>query len=282
MDNGHVDWFAFSVPLSSDRGIDSRSFHAEMRIRKAVYDANLPVLGDLLWSKNWQHGKGRQGYSGSFTEEQYGIRVFCAEGQRHLFFEFSGVACLRVMSAGLLDDLIQENHERTSRIDLAIDLDGDLHPIEFIRNNCHCAVKTRSEIVSSTGETVYVGSRTSERFMRCYRYNQPHERSHLMRIELEFKGDTAKGIARIVAEDGLATAQASAHDRYHWSYPVLQSAIAGKRAPRAARTPQALATWMQWLSEAVKPSLLIRWQSGEFDLPQFISELQAEVDKQNK
>ena len=279
MNFGHVDWYSFTVPLSSERGIDPRSLNAEMRIRKAVYDANLPVLGDLLWSKDWKPSKGRQGYSGSFTEKQYGIRCFAAEGQRHIFFELSGVACLRVMSAGMLDDLIQENHERTARVDLAIDLDGDLHPIEFVRNNCHAATKTRSEIVSSTGETVYVGSRTSERFMRVYRYNQPHERAHLMRIELEFKGDTAKGIARLIAEDGLATAQVSAHDRYRWSYPVLQSAIEGRRVPRAARTPQALATWMRWLSEAVKPSLLDRWQSGEFDLPQFISELQAEVEK---
>jgi len=87
-----------------------------------------------------------------------------------------------------------------SRLDLAVDMDCSVTPLEFEAAITGGSSQTRSQFVSNTGQTVYRGSRTSERFARIYRYNPPHPRSHLLRAEFQLKKGYANALAQEVSE----------------------------------------------------------------------------------
>jgi hypothetical protein len=88
---------------------------------------------------------------------------------------------------------------RTSRLDLAGDAAaGARHPRWYFDRRVAARTRTRRGAWTLTergdgGETLYVGSRTSERFLRIYR------RPGAIRHELELKGDLARLVAAAAA-----------------------------------------------------------------------------------
>lgn len=96
-----------------------------------------------------------------------------------------------------------------SRVDLAIDVKGT--PID-IQNYLKCNLaqskggkpKQRQIVQDSVrGVTVYIGSRSSDKFMRIYDKSAEQglpETEHWTRFELEIKGKPAKAVAKKLAE----------------------------------------------------------------------------------
>lgn len=100
-----------------------------------------------------------------------------------------------------------------ARIDLSMDIrDGcfNLSALAVLAKDGFAATKARkvSYVSSSTGDTLYVGSRTAEKFLRIYDKGaqQGGERGIWFRCELECKGAAANFVADIVGngEPGLA------------------------------------------------------------------------------
>jgi len=73
---------------------------------------------------------------------------------------------------------------------------------------------------SETGETCYVGSQKSDRYARVYRYNEPHPRAHLLRIEHVFRKDYAKLVAKQCVNADVADVAAAAGKAFGWAHPV--------------------------------------------------------------
>lgn len=115
-------------------------------------------------------------------------------------FSITGKGCQVVR--GALSRFIGENRERVTRIDIAQDatFETSFSPVKHAQK---VKSRTRSIIESDTGETLYIGSRKSASFVRVYRYNEPHERAGITRIEAEFKSDYARSVASVVADDGV-------------------------------------------------------------------------------
>lgn len=82
-----------------------------------------------------------------------------------------------------------------TRIDLAVDVSTNEKPSHVAPLIYPRKGTSTGHIESSTGETLYFGSRQSERMLRVYRYNAPHPRSHLLRWEWELKGNHAIQVA---------------------------------------------------------------------------------------
>jgi hypothetical protein len=103
----------------------------------------------------------------------------------------------------------KQGHKCT-RIDLAIDVREDdviMGKIEQMSINhewsgtAHSSTMVKSN--DGRGSTVYIGSRTSERFVRIYdKAAQLGEKSDWVRIEAEIKSDSARAVARAIASIG--------------------------------------------------------------------------------
>lgn len=95
-----------------------------------------------------------------------------------------------------------------SRIDIAVDCKGQSDAADVYGCHISGSMKTRAQkvnmVIGTEGNTVYVGSRTSERYLRVYdKAAQMKMEGNWTRIELECKGEKAKWIAAYVLSEGI-------------------------------------------------------------------------------
>lgn len=108
---------------------------------------------------------------------------------------------------------VSKGHTIT-RLDVAIDvIDSDMKPSDLYsqleKGKAH-TVSGRTYKMwkgSDGGETLYIGSRTSNIFLRIYdKGAEMHTDDNWIRIELELKGPKARLFANLIANDGTDTA----------------------------------------------------------------------------
>lgn len=122
-----------------------------------------------------------------------------------LYVSYPGTALEHMDWLSFLDRLLALG-ARVSRFDLASDLVGkhiDLAAwYEKVKNGDAVTNARRYRLVQSdTGATLYVGSRSSERFLRIYdKAGQEGVDMDWFRAELELKGGAAKGVARYLQQ----------------------------------------------------------------------------------
>lgn len=111
---------------------------------------------------------------------------------------------------------------RCSRIDIAVDVDAKL-PIQglyqaFLRKQVRTQAKAARLLLEGDGATLYVGSRTSEQYLRIYDKQAETKGDHpWTRIELECKGSKARGVSNHVAIAGLTDVPAIVRGFADWS-----------------------------------------------------------------
>lgn len=77
---------------------------------------------------------------------------------------------------------------RVTRLDIARDFATDLYPDALLPYIAGGRGRTSGLITSDTGQTASFGSRSSDKYLRVYRYNPPHPRAGTLRFEWEIKG----------------------------------------------------------------------------------------------
>lgn len=115
--------------------------------------------------------------------------------------------------------LVRYIHERkwtrASRIDIAIDIFDEIaHPLDLLDAWNRGDIKTHAKKIEAiegwkkdkqTGETVYIGSRTSDTYFRCYdKGKEQGVPRDWTRLELELKGLMAKQAQKKIPSSGLA------------------------------------------------------------------------------
>lgn len=94
--------------------------------------------------------------------------------------------------------------DQVTRIDIALDFGKySFDPATLAPK---ITARSRALITSDNGTTLYIGSRTSDAFVRVYRYNSPHPRAGNTRAEAEFKGAYARRVASEYANNGFSDA----------------------------------------------------------------------------
>lgn len=263
-----IDWYSFTLPL---RGIpggagDETIKHIDLFLELAIGEDWVPIAGRHIW----QLEKGRGFYSFRIRNADTKVCVSWGDVNPHVYIECSGEACDLINRLGALEHFIEKTCNRASRIDFAVDIETDCDPQDFIVNIDGQAFKTTGSIVSENGKTCYIGSRKSERMARVYRYSHPHPRSHLLRVEAEYKGEAAKIAARAVICEGVRSACLAAHLPFRWKHPVWKPDETTYTKLPARKYDTEQASTVRWLYGTVAQSLLKAHQSDLINLAEWL------------
>jgi len=187
----------------------------------------------------------------------------------HFTFEASGTHCGKI--APYMPGILRDFAPYLSRLDIAVDMECAVTPLEFDAACNPARINTRSRMQSSTGETVYIGSRSSERFARVYRYKAPHPRAHLLRAEFQLKGDYAKQAGQAVAEgvaiNGLA---AELGQVFGFEHPVWKVDAEPHKLKVASHAQSG--NTVHWLTTNIAPLMRRLQREGKLDIEAWFNE----------
>jgi len=215
----HIDWITFTMPMIY-MGLDTPDAYAN-----AIKRGFMDMFGEKLvadafggeWSKN-EHG--RAPYTDSWKLDHDGITLFASPTLTHCCVEIAGAGCELLLSRNLMVRVMGAAKDRCTRIDIACDIETQVTPPVFVSQVKHERMRTSGHYISETGETCYVGSQKSDRFARVYRYNDPHPRCHLLRVEHVFRRDYAKAVARACIESDILAVANAAGMAFGWNHPA--------------------------------------------------------------
>lgn len=273
----HVDYLSFSFPVSGD-------FENDLQAKAVAKQACLEEGGDPLEQLLESLGKFVPG--GSHRPFSSGIRSKVASASllwnyrlSHGVFELGGTGCELARQVGVLDDLIAVVAHHVVRIDVAIDIHTTTTPVDFLCEGWNNRFKSTALMRSETGETVYVGSRSSARFARVYRYNEPHPRARLLRVEFELKAEEAKRAAASISSDGVEGFAAAMVGVFEFKSEELLAAISSpSELPHSERMGGRGET-VRWLYTAVAPALAREAREGRLDPAHFLAYVDRLLDE---
>ena len=240
-----VDWLSFSLPVypQGESSVQSVTF--------TTFRHYLPGIADILTDTRWKETSGRAPYDRSYST--LGWRIFASPNVPHIAIEVSGEGCKILRNNDSVLYLLAIVSDRLSRIDIATDMQTDIKPSDFVDAGFSGRIRSVGKIVSDTGETMYIGSQKSDRYCRVYRYNEPHERADLMRIEYVFRRKEARKVGNELVESSVAEIAAKAHRTYKWEHKVMDNLKAEKGLTASVAHRTAAGTRL-WLIKQVAPA----------------------------
>jgi len=208
------------------------------------------------------------------SREDHGFRLGGGGPTGYLCFDATGRACERIREQELSRRIVSEIFALLSRFDYALDIPCDTLPSKFANTRNHQGFRTISFVRSDTGETVYVGSRKSDRYCRVYRYNPPHPRSHLLRVEYVFR----RGMARAAAEQyckspSIEHFHASLGSTWGWQHRVYNPNVTSDERVAVPTVSKHTEDTIAWLYKQVAPAMARVLQSGGFDMADFLEKV---------
>lgn len=193
--------------------------------------------------------------------------------------QVSGSGCEWFRETGNMDTLISDWHDRSTRIDIAIDFETDVEPYDFITMANNARFKITQHIERESGVTWYRGSRESDRFARVYRYRSPHPRCGNLRLEYQLRDKQAKLAAARIVDEGVHTIGCSLRATFGWTHPLAMG-IDEAQPFRSAPRPETKGNTIFWLYKQVLPSLRKSAEKGDLEtLIAFESSLRAIIDE---
>lgn len=254
----HVDWVTFTMSPTY------RSSYGDGTSAAEVYADGLRGAFETTFSHHdieqlfggaWQEqGRGRAPYSDAWVMKDRGMTLYASPVLKHCCVEISGVGCEWLIEHGLMDALLAEVSERVTRIDIACDLETDVRPLEFVAETAHERMRASGHQKSESGETCYVGSQKSERYARVYRYEKPHPRAALLRIEHVFRRDYARTVCKSVVSHGLGQTAAAAGVAFGWMHSIWQPGVDSGVDISIVSSSRASGKTLFWLTDTVVPS----------------------------
>jgi len=254
----HIDWITFTMTMRYQSSYpDSFSttdvYAAAM---ESTWEENfdrdlLAVAFGGLWEKN---EFSRAPYTDAWRLPDRGITLFASPTLNHCCVEISGSGCETLIAKGVLNQVLQQVHSRITRIDIASDIETQVKPSEFVEKRKHKRMQADGYQNSKTGETCYIGSQKSDRYARVYRYNDPHPRANLLRIEHVFRKAYAKATAQAVLTDGLESVAKAAGGAFGWEHEVWRPDSGGDADISIVHEKRATGKTVFWLCNSVAPA----------------------------
>jgi len=276
-----IDWISFTLDIGSEEGRAVYRLPDLIAGGLSQLDPDLPEwLG--LYDAHVPHG-GRAPYTHSWTFLDGGVSIFASPVVPHALVEISGKGLTALYDKDIATDVLALATPRLSRIDIAHDIATETRPIEFCSQRSGKKFSSRSEVVSQSGETVYIGSKKSDRYARVYRYNPPHPRAHLLRIEYCIKGMQSRVTAQNVLEHGIQSVAMALGEQFGWTHSdfVLEEAL-GIELP-SWRPERREGKTVSWLYGTVARSVVKLHRAGIIDAREwFQKSIWDEIDGFNK
>lgn len=224
-----IDWLSFTMPYPF---LDATA--PRMRIlgaQETAIDAVCaihPNFADI--AQVWNPTPPQRPYTDALMDVATGVKVHMARFRRECLITASGQACAQLRMLGAMEAFVIAAADTVTRIDIAHDVKTSWLPSQVLDAGISSRIKTTSVVKSTTGETVYIGSRSSDRCMRVYRYFEPHPRADKLRFELEIKGDLAKATAQQIAVEGVDRVGRGLAEPIAFQSPTVQEWFAGSSA----------------------------------------------------
>jgi len=220
----HIDWLTFTMTMPYGASeTDERSLaqlYADTMEQAWLQTFDRETLS-LCFGGDWEKNeRSRAPYVDAWSLPDTGITLFASPTLTHCCVEVSGMGCERLIKLGALDVVLACVRERVTRIDLACDIETSVTPDQFVEKRTHKRMQADGRQSSKTGTTCYIGSQKSDRYARVYRYNKPHPRAHLLRIEHVFRKDYAKKVASEITENGISSVAFAAGEAFGWRHDV--------------------------------------------------------------
>lgn len=263
-----LDWLSFSFkrPVGSTEQASVEHMLMVDALHKLLGDVGKPFVGYDLWTP----GKGRAPYEQSWHHPRGGVVIFWHSHLDHALCEVSGKGFDWLTQEAWYREWLGMVKERVTRLDVACDILSGLDPILFAEQRDHARFRSHSEFVSESGTTAYVGSRTSNRYARVYRYNPPHERARFLRVEHVVKAEDAKATLGHVLMHGLESTAKALGDGFGWSHPQwrVEAPSAGELSVFRAERKEGKTLF--WLADTVAPLLLRLESEGIIDIDEWV------------
>lgn len=258
-----IDWLSFTIKVSLEEDETEKTVFAKAASELfELYPFFFDALGTL---EGWTWRSGRKPYRASLCRPDGGVAIFVHPNLNHVLIEISGKGCETLSESEHAAAMLEHIAPRLTRIDLACDMMTDTKPTEFVELRETGRFKAHSEVVSESGETCYVGSRTSNRYARVYRYNPPHERAHLLRCEYVLKADDAKIAARSMLEHGQYAVARSLGQQFGWQHKDWSVDTPTEIELRAYRPERREGKTLFWLADTIAPLIVRLDQEGIID-----------------
>lgn len=263
-----IDWLSFTLTLGQGEPIPQHRLAAAI---KDALEAFSPTVYDaLVGGYDFEIRKGRPPYSTGFARSDSGCYIFCNGALPHFLIEVTGRGCDALADREDALNVLQAVASRLTRIDVASDMLCDTNPLDFVATRKEGRFSAHSEVVSQSGTTCYVGSRTSNRYARVYRYNAPHERAHLLRAEHVAKAEDAKLTAQAILSDGIDSVAAAMGQAFGWQHTSWLTPSLNRSELAVWRPERHAGKTLFWLNNAVAPALLKLCREGGFDATEWL------------
>ncbi len=268
-----VDWLSYTVP-----------WHAVQKDAWATHDGQHAAVSVLtgIW-EDWQRDIPLHGYEDAWTTRDGGAARVMVSRPGHemgIHVQLPGQALAKLDPLRAMANM-RFWQGRPTRIDLAADVRGESDPEDLYAMLEDKFVITRAQkytrLTGTTGSTVYVGSRASEKFLRVYdKAAQTKTDGNWTRIELECKGGYAGYAAQQVGELGytaigpIIRAFVDAPD-LPWYHDALTREQTDIGAPQAKK----MTDTRRWLMETCAKTLAKETREDPEFLMEFLRRVQA-------
>lgn len=263
-----IDWISFTVALEPAE--DWNELDAVYAAGAAILDLSEQIPDWLRLREALEPGDGRAPYRNSWRGSMPGVVIMTGPTLPHALVEISGRACAILALNQTLLPLLAVVQDNLTRLDIACDMLTDTDPVEFANSRLPGRFKSHSEFVSASGSTAYVGSRTSDRYARVYRYNEPHERAHLLRCEYVVKKENARLTAASVLANGLDNVAAAMGNQFGWTHPDWIVEDPDEIELKMHRPERREGKTLYWLADTVAPLLVRLQQEGILDVQEWL------------
>jgi hypothetical protein len=212
----HIDWLTFTIPMVYF-GEDGNAY--AQAISNGFQDMFGLEIRASVFGGDWQkQERSRAPYTDAWVQAEGGITLFASPNLPHACIEISGKGCEALINKNNMECVLTACKDRVTRIDIACDIETETLPSDFVKEVSHERMRTSGQVISDTGETCYVGSQKSERYARVYRYNPPHPRSHLLRVEHVYRKEYAKKVAAAISGNTLSQIAKSSGNAFGWNH----------------------------------------------------------------
>jgi len=203
-----------------------------------------------VWVEN---ERSRAPYTDAWTLKDKGITLYASQTLNHCTVEISGQGCERLLAIGAMADVLKAIHDRTTRIDIACDIETETEPEDFVSETSHERMRSSGTQKSESGTTCYIGSRTSDRYARVYRYRKPHPRHKLLRVEHVFRKEYAKAVALQLMSSDESSVAAACGMAFGWAHRDWQ-VVLDKLEPITIVAPERnMGKTVFWMVDTVAP-----------------------------
>lgn len=271
----NIDWLSFTVKRPVGEGDTENK--ALTDVITALEELSPSILDVMEVENGWKWGSGRKPYKTSFHRADFGMSIYLHPRLPHALIEITGKGCATLGEHAAALTFLEAVSPRLTRLDLACDMLTETRPKTFAGQRLPGRFKSHSEAFSESGETVYIGSKHSNRYARCYRYNPPHERSHLLRVEYVIKAEDAKLTAAAIIRDGHYAVATALGEQYGWLSPEWHVLPPTDIELKAYRPERREGKTLFWLNDTIAPLLVRLQREGIIDVEAWFHENVIEI-----